>query len=66
MSFLPGFSHGYTSIAWSHSLVAPGKEPFTIRPLPASVSRTTDQSAHISARDLVIEAHTGRIADATA
>ncbi|MFZ5812971.1 MAG: hypothetical protein ACOY4F_13095 [Thermodesulfobacteriota bacterium] len=68
MSFLPGFSHGYTSIAWSHSLTAPGKEPFTIRPLSPVVTRTTEQSAHritVTSRDLVMEVRTGRITDAT-
>ncbi|QLA14882.1 hypothetical protein [Desulfolutivibrio sulfoxidireducens] len=66
MSFLPGFSHGYTSIAWSHSLDAPGRQPFSIRPVSPAVARTTDQTTPHTARDLIMEAQTGRIANVTA
>lgn len=61
MGFMPGFSNGYTSIAWSDALNAPGKEPFTIRPLSPAMARITGQTAPGTGNPVTVETTTGRI-----
>jgi hypothetical protein len=61
MAFMPGFSNGYTSIAWSNALNAPGREPFTIRPLPPAMARIVDQPATDAANPVIVETATGLI-----
>lgn len=61
MGFLPGFSHGYTSIAWSQSLGAPGREPFTIRPLSPAMARIMDEPARDSQHAITVETRTGLV-----
>jgi hypothetical protein len=61
MTFMPGFSNGYTSIAWSGSLNAPGREPFTIRPLSPAMARITEAPAQQADNAVSVETATGLI-----